>query len=107
MLGPSLSQLVSVLRTLPAQTFDIRFASGNPQARDMAMQLRTALVAGGWTPNGMGELPHSQEGIVVMAPRPAPPVSALITWARRMGVEPDVRMGPKFNQVHILIGTPK
>jgi hypothetical protein len=40
---------MKALRSAPPETFDLVYATDDPEARTMALQLRTLLTTAGWT----------------------------------------------------------
>ena len=105
-LGPNGPSLVSLLKTLPPLPFDLVSTAGDDHARELAMQLRTALTMGGWTSVNVSQaanLPPTGHQVTVFVPEPSPSAAALINWARRNGFNPDVRSAPRAPRLRIVI----
>ena len=101
---PAVSGLVSILKELPPLKFDIAYAQGDERARDMAIQLRTALTTAGWSAESTTELANPPAPLALLVPQPGPSVNALVNWARRHGFNPDVRPTPRAPRLRIVIG---
>jgi hypothetical protein len=99
--------LVSVLKGLPPLSYDLGFAQGDERARDMAIQLRGALTAAGWTCESMIEMAKPPVPLGIFVPQPSQSSAALVNWARRNGYDPEVRPVPKAPRLRIVIGSPK
>ena len=97
--------LASTLRQLPPMDFDLASAANDPVARELAEQLRTALVNGGWKNVGGGAIASAPVGLVVNLPAPAPETTAFLDWATREGLHPDVRIQPTAVRVRIVVGS--
>lgn len=97
--------LAANLRTHPPQTCDLVVPPGETRARTAATQLREALTAGGWTCTDITESADARaRPFAVLVPRPSPGATALVTWARRIGVDVDYRVLPRLRVIHVSIG---
>jgi serine/threonine protein kinase len=103
-LGTGGATLLKMLRSATPETFDLVFAANDPDSRNLALQIRGVLMAGGWTNASTTEIAEPQAKLGIFAPRVTPGVSALTTWARRSGMEPDVRLVPSLKNPRIVIG---
>jgi hypothetical protein len=103
-LGPGGPALVSVLKTLPPLPFDLAYAARDDRARELAMQLRNALTAAGWTNVNSAEVPNPPAALAVFIPKASPSATALVNWARRAGFNPDVRPAPRAPRLRVVIG---
>ena len=103
-LGPSAPLLLMAARKAPPETFDLVFAANDPDSRNLALQIRSVLTAGGWTNASTTEIAEPQARIGIFAPRETPGVSALTNWAIRSGFEPDIRRDPNLKNPQIVIG---
>jgi hypothetical protein len=103
-LGPGGPALVSVLKTLPPLPFDLAYAARDNRARELAMQLRTALTAAGWTNVNTAEVPNPPAALAVFIPQASPSATALVNWARRAGFNPEVRPAPRAPRLRVVIG---
>jgi hypothetical protein len=103
-LGPGGPALVSVLKTLPPLPFDLAYAARDERAREMAMQLRNALTAAGWTNVNTAEVPNPPAALALFIPQASPSATALVNWARRAGFNPDVRPAPRAPRLRVVIG---
>jgi hypothetical protein len=101
--GPA---LISILQGLPALSFDVAYAAGDPAARDMALQLRGVLTNAGWTNVATSEVPRPPTFVTVLVPQTSQSATALVQWARRNNFNPDVRLMPRLPRMRIIIGRP-
>ena len=92
------------LRKAPPETFDLVFAANDPDSRNLALQIRGVIMAGGWTNASTTEIAEPQAKLGIFAPRVTPGVSALTNWARRSGMEPDIRLVPSLKNPRIVVG---
>jgi serine/threonine protein kinase len=102
--GPGNATLVRMLRNVPPETYDLVYAANDPAAMSQALQILAALSTAGWTNASMVEIAQPQATLGIFAPKPTPGVVALTTWARRSGLEPDVRQVPALPRPRIVIG---
>jgi len=102
--GAGGATLLKALRSAPPETFDLVYATDDPEARTMALQLRTLLTTAGWTNASTTEIAAPQAKVGIFAPTVTPGVSALTTWARRQGLQPDVRHVASLPHPRIVIG---
>jgi serine/threonine protein kinase len=103
-LGPGGVTLVKILQSVPPETYDLVVATNDPEAMAMAMQLRTVLANAGWTNSSTIEIPQPQAKLGIFTPRVTPGITALSNWARRSGLEPDLRRVPSLKNPRIVIG---
>jgi serine/threonine protein kinase len=101
--GP-LGALAVGLRGVPPQTYDLVVQAGDPVARDMAMQLRAALDAGGWVCASLSEVPATPGPFGVLVPRASPAAMAFVNWSRRAGFDSAYRVVPALPRMRIVIG---
>src|SRR5688572_23514695 len=102
--GPGSAALVKILRSAPPESFDVVFASNDPEAIAMAFQIRGVLTAAGWTNVSTTEIPDPQVRLGIFAPRATPGVTALRNWAVRSELDPDFRRVASLKNVRIVIG---
>jgi hypothetical protein len=102
--GGSLPSLLSALRGLPSLPFDLVYPPGDERARELALGLRGALVSIGWQCTSTTELAASPKSLTVFVPEQSASVTALMTWARRNGFDPDVRPAPRAPRLRIVFG---
>ena len=95
------------VRKAPSETFDLVFAANDPDSKNLALQIRSVLTAGGWTNASTTEIAEPPARIGIFAPRVTPGVSALTDWAIRSGFEPDVRRVASLKNPQIVIGRQK
>lgn len=95
---------MKALRSAPPETFDLVYATDDPEARTMALQLRTLLTTAGWTNASTTEIAAPQAKIGIFAPKVTRGVSALTNWAIRSGLNPDVRRIASVPRLRIVIG---
>ena len=93
-----------MLQSLPPLPFDVAYAAGDEHARDLALQLRTALTVAGWTAVNTSELPNPPVPLAVFVPEASPSATALVNWARRNGFTPEIRVTPRIPRLRIVIG---
>ncbi len=103
-LGPGGLTLVKLLQSVPPETYDLVVATNDPDAMAMATQIRTVLANAGWTNSSMVEIPQPQAKLGIFTPRVTPGITALSNWARRSGLEPDLRRVPSLKNPRIVIG---
>ena len=103
-LGPAGVTLVKILQSVPPETYDLVVATNDPEAMAMAMQLRAVLANAGWTNSSTIEIPQPQARLGIFAPQVTPGITALSNWARRSGLEPDLRRVPSLKHPRIVIG---
>ena len=103
-LGPGGVTLVKILQSVPPETYDLVVAANDPEAMAMATQLRTVLGNAGWTNSSTIEIPQPQARLGIFAPHVTPGITALSNWARRSGLEPDLRRVPSLKNPRIVIG---
>jgi Protein kinase domain len=96
--------LATNLRGLPPETFDLVFAAGDPESRELAFELRAALVKGGWTCASTTQVAEPAVPFGIMAAHPTPGGAALAGWARRNGLEPELRTMPRLPHLRIVVG---
>lgn len=102
--GPGNATLVKVLRNVPPETYDLVYAANDPAAMTQALQILAALSSAGWTNASMVEIAQPQARLGIFAPKPTPGIVALTTWARRSGLDPDVRQVAALPRPRIVIG---
>jgi serine/threonine protein kinase len=102
--GAGSATLLKALRSAPPETFDLVYATDDPEARSMALQLRTLLTTAGWTNASTTEIAAPQAKVGIFAPQVTRGVSALTNWAMRSGLQPDVRHVPTLPHPRIVIG---
>jgi serine/threonine protein kinase len=102
--GPGNATLVKMLRSVPPETYDLVYAANDPAAMTRALQILAALSSAGWTNASMVEIAQPQAKFGIFAPKPTPGIVALTTWARRSGLEPDVRQVAALPRPRIVIG---
>ena len=102
--GAGGATLMKALRSAPPETFDLVYASNDPDARTLALQLRTLLTTAGWTNASTMELAAPQAKVGIFAPKVTRGVSALTNWAMRQGLQPDIRHVPSLPHPRIVIG---
>jgi serine/threonine protein kinase len=102
--GPGGATLMRALKSAPPETFDLVYASNDPEARTMALQLRTMLTTAGWTNASMTDIAAPQVKIGIFAPKVTRGVTALTQWAVRQGLQPDYRHVANLPRVRIVIG---
>jgi len=102
--GPGNATLVKMLRNVPPETYDLVYAANDPAAMTQALQILAALSNAGWTNASMVEIAQPQAKLGIFAPKPTPGIVALTTWARRSGLEPDVRQVAALPRPRIVIG---
>ena len=102
--GAGGATLLKALRSAPPETFDLVYASDDPEARSMALQLRTLLTTAGWTNASTTEIAAPQVKVGIFAPKVTRGVSALTNWAMRSGLQPEVRHVPSLPRPRIVIG---
>jgi hypothetical protein len=103
-LGARADTLITLLRDAPPETYDLVFAANDPEAMTIAMQLRKALTAAGWTNASTLEIARPQAKIGIFSPRVTPGVTALTNWARRSGLAPETGRESSLKNVRIVIG---
>ena len=96
--------LMKALRSAPPETFDLVYAMDDPEAKAMALQLRTLLTTAGWTNASTTEIAAPQAKVGIFAPKVTRGVSALTNWVIRSGWQPDVRHVPSLPHPRIVIG---
>ena len=94
----------TVRRNAPPETYDLVYAANDPAAMTQALQILAALSNAGWTNASMVEIAQPQAKLGIFAPKPTPGIVALTTWARRSGLEPDVRQVAALPRPRIVIG---
>jgi serine/threonine protein kinase len=99
--GPA---LIKALRNAPPETYDLVYAAGDPEAMSMAMQIRGVLERAGWTTGSIAEISEPAAQLGIFAPRGTPGVTALTSWARRSGLQPDFRRVPNLTRPRIVVG---
>ena len=102
--GLGAATLMQALKSAPPETFDLVYASNDPEARTMALQLRTVLTTAGWTNASTTELAAPQVKVGIFAPTVTRGVTALRQWAVRQGLKPDIRQVPSLPHPRIVIG---
>ena len=102
--APGNATLVRMLRNAPPETYDLVYAANDPAAMSQALQLLAALSTAGWTNASMVEIAQPQAKLGIFAPKPTPGIVALTTWARRSGLEPEVRQVAALPRPRIVIG---
>jgi hypothetical protein len=102
--GPGNATLIKMLRNVPPETYDLVYAADDPAAMSMARQILAALSSAGWTNASMVEIAQPQTKLGIFASKPTPGIVALTTWARRSGLEPDVRQVAALPRPRIVIG---
>jgi hypothetical protein len=95
---------VKILQSVPPETYDLVVAANDPDAMAMATQIRTVLANAGWTNSSTVEILQPQAKLGIFAPRVTPGITALSNWARRSGLEPDLRRVPSLKNPRIVIG---
>ena len=95
---------MKALRSAPPETFDLVYATDDPEARTMALQLRTLLTTAGWTNASTTETAAPQAKVGIFAPKVTRGVSALTNWAIRSGLQPEARHVPSLPHPRIVIG---
>ena len=103
-LGAGGATLLRALKGVPTETFDLGYASNDPEARTMALQLRTMLTTAGWTNASTTEIAAPQVKIGIFAPTVTRGVTALRQWAVRQGLQPDYRQVVSLPRLRIVIG---
>jgi serine/threonine protein kinase len=88
----------------PPEAFDHVYSSNDPEARAMALQLRTVLTTAGWTNASTTELAAPQVKVGIFAPKVTRGVTALTQWAVRQGLQPDYRHVASLPRLRIVIG---
>jgi serine/threonine protein kinase len=96
--------LAKLLRNAPPETYDLVYASNDPEAMSMALQIRGILSSAGWTNASTVEIAQPQAKLGIFAPRPTPAITALGSWAVRSGLEPDIRRVATLPRPRIVIG---
>jgi hypothetical protein len=104
---PGLVALSNILGGLPPESYDLAFAAGDERARAQALDLKRALDKGGWTNASMAAAPAATVGVMVLSPQASPGVNALVNWARRGGLQVNVRPAARLPRVRIIIGREK
>jgi hypothetical protein len=104
--GPllQLQALSTLLQSQPPEKYDVVFAAGDLKSQELALQLKAAIDKGGWTAVSVGPIREPQAVFGIFVPRQTPGTAALINWARRAGLEPDVRVVGRLPHVHIVVG---
>jgi serine/threonine protein kinase len=102
--GLGAATLLKALSGAPKETFDLVYASNDPEARTMALQIRTVLTTAGWTNASTTELAAPQVKIGIFAPNVTRGVTALTQWAVRQGLQPDYRHVASLPRLRIVIG---
>ena len=104
--GPlvQLQALSTLLQTQPPEKYDVVYAAGDLKSQELALQLKAAIDKGGWTAVSAGPIREPQALFGIFVPRHTPGTAALINWARRAGLEPDVRLVARLPHVHIVVG---
>jgi hypothetical protein len=93
-----------MLQKQPPEKYDIVYAADDARSRDLALQLRAAIDKGGWTAVNVAPIREPQSVFGIFVPRQTPGTAAMINWARRAGLQPDVRLVPRLPQVHLVVG---
>ncbi|HYN09533.1 MAG TPA: serine/threonine-protein kinase [Vicinamibacterales bacterium] len=104
--GPflQLQALSTMLRNFPPEKYDVVYAAGDQKSQELALQLKAAIDNGGWTAVTAAPIREPQAVFGIFVPRQTPGTGALINWARRAGLEPDVRLIARLPHVHIVVG---
>ncbi len=97
-------RLVQSLRRVRPEAYDLVFAAGDPESREMAFALRAALNQAGWTCASTAEVAQPPVPMGVMTPHESPGVTALVAWGRQEGFDPDLRVMPRAARVRVIIG---
>ena len=103
-IAPAAANLVSLLRNVPAETYDLVFASNDAASRTLAFQLRGALTKAGWTNASTSEIPDPEVKFGIFAPHTTRGMTVLANWARRSGLQPDIRLVPALSHPRVIIG---
>jgi hypothetical protein len=99
-----LQALSTLLQSQPPEKYDIAYAAGDLKSQELAQQLRAAIDKGGWSAVTIAPVREPQAVFGIFVPRQTPGAGALINWARRAGLEPDVRLLVRLPHVHIVVG---
>jgi serine/threonine protein kinase len=102
--GSGAPALVKMLRNLPPETYDLVYASNDPDAMRMALQVREVLSNGGWTNAITTEIAAPQAQLGIFAPMMTPGVKALVSWASRSNVQLEYRRAVNFPRPRIVVG---
>jgi hypothetical protein len=103
-LGAGVGALVTTLRSLPPETYDLVYASNDAEARSMALQIRGLLESVGWKNESTTEVPEPAATLGIFAPRVTAGISHLTNWATRAGLKPDARRVPTLPRLRIVVG---
>lgn len=103
-IGAGGANLVTLLRAAPPETYDLVYASNDPEAMAIALQIRGVLEGAGWTNASTVEIPEPAAKLGIFTPRVTPGVRTLTTWAIRSGLQPDSRIIPTLPRPRIVIG---
>ena len=104
--GGPLATLVGALRGLPPEEYELKFAANDERTRGLAMELKQALDAAGWTGAGPEPLAVAPPGLGVLSPRPSRGGNALVAWARRSGFTAEFRIAPRVPRIRVVVGAP-
>jgi serine/threonine protein kinase len=103
-IGPGGGALVKMLRNAPPETYDLVYAANDPEAMRLALQLLTALTTAGWTNASMTEIAQPQAKFGIFAPQVTRGVTALTSWAKANGMQPEIRRVAALPRPRIVIG---
>jgi serine/threonine protein kinase len=103
-IGAGGANLVTLLRAAPPETYDLVYASNDPEAMAIALQIRGVLEGAGWRNASTVEIPEPAARLGIFTPRMTPGVRTLTTWASRSGLQPDPRTIPTLPRPRIVIG---
>jgi len=102
--GPGLANLVTLLRAVPPETYDLEYASDDTEALAMALQIRAVLEGAGWTIATTAEIAQPAAKFGLFAPRVTSGISTLTNWAIRSGLQPEARRVTSLPRLRIVIG---
>ena len=102
--GPGLANLVTLLRAVPPETYDLEYASDDTEALAMALQIRAVLEGAGWTIASTAEIAQPAAKFGLFAPRVTSGISTLTNWAIRSGLQPEARRVTSLPRLRIVIG---
>jgi len=103
-IGPGAAALVTLLRNVPTETYDLVYASNDVEAMSMALQIRGLLDSVGWKNASTTEIPQPAAKLGIFAPKVTPGISTLTNWAIRSGLQPEARRVASLPRLRIVIG---